>query len=376
MFSTPFFDGKPREYIFGFFLLTTFISTTNQLDNFYASGWFFLSLVVFVSTHSVLIRPTEKIKSIVVIVIPLIYAVCFKFDLDQLGIYLLLFYWMTCEVVSEKSVSPKIRALINITFAIWSSFLILSLLNLINLGYTHLNTYKCVIYFPHRNLLLEYGILFTYIFTQGNSFNPNQKLLIQFLYLVVLIIFQAKAAILSAVLLLVLNHTYFRIPVIVCGLTLFGYNIPSLYKYAFHKWDYFNELHTKNIVRKNLDLVYVFRYSGSAVDRINTYDWTIQNLNFFGHGIGSWKHQSMGKIEVKEGPNILHRRTHNEFLLILYEYGIITGVLILVFLFIKLKRNNLLFLLPIIIFSFPFERPDFISLLFFSNLLLPNDPNV
>lgn len=376
MFSVPFFDKKPKEYILGFFLWTTFISTTNQLDNFYALGWFFLSLVVFVSTYSDLIRPTGKIKPIVVIGIPLIYALCFKFDLDQIGIYLILFYWMTCEVVSTKPISPIIRGLINITFAIWFCFLMLSLLNLFKLGYTHLNTYKCVIYFPHRNLFLEYGILFTYIFSQCNSFNLNQKFLIQFLYLLVLIIFQAKAAILSAVLLLVLNYTYFRIPLLVCGLILFSYNIPSLYKYVFHKWDYFNELSTKNIVRKNLDLVYVFGYSGSAMDRINTYDWTIQNLNLFGHGIGSWKHQSMGKIEVKEGPNILHRRSHNEFLLILYEYGIIMGVLIICLLFIKLKRNNLLFLLPIILLSFPFERSDFVSLLFFSNLLGPYDTDI
>jgi hypothetical protein len=376
MFSIPFTNGKPKEYVFGFFLLTTFISTTHQLDNFYALGWFFLSLVVFVSTYTGLIRPTEKIKSIVLIGIPLIYAVCFKFDLDQLGIYLILFYWMTCELESEKPISPIIRVFINITFTFWACFLILSLLNLIKLGYTHLNTYKCVIYFAHRNLFLEYGVLFTYIFSQSNSFNQNQKLLIQFLYLVVVIVFQAKAAIFSAILLLVLNHTYLRVPLFVCGLTFFSYNIPSLYKYAFNKWDYFNELQTKNIVSKNLDLVYVFRYSGSATDRINTYDWTIQNLNFFGHGIGSWKHQSMGKIEVKEGLNILHRRPHNEFLLILYEYGIITGVLIIFFLLIRLKRNNLLFLLPIILFSFPFERPDFLSLLFFSVIIIPNDQDI
>ena len=218
MFSLPSIHEKTKDFIFGFFLLTTFISTTHQLDNFYAIGWFFLSLIVLISTQSGLIRPMGKIKSLVLIGIPLIYALCFKFDLDQLGMYFILFYWMTCEVKSEKPISPIIRALINITFTIWACFLMLSLINLFKLGYTHLNTYKCVIYFAHRNLFLEYGILFTYIFSQCNSFSLNQKLLIQFLYLVVVIIFQAKAAIFSAILLLVLNHTYLCVSLIVSSI--------------------------------------------------------------------------------------------------------------------------------------------------------------
>lgn len=364
---------KPKELFFGLFLLTSFISTPYQLDNFYAIGWFYLSLIVFLSVSIGLIKSVEIYQLLLFLFIPLIYALSFKVDLDQLGIYLILFYSMICDFKYKNTDRTELIIIMNIIFSIWSVFLILSLINLFKLGYNHLNTYKSIVYFSNRNIFLEYGVLLTYLFTQWNSFSLKQKLIIRFIYSFIVFIFQAKAALLASILLMFLNHPNIRRPLFVCLIILISYNIPNIYKYTNHRWDYFKELEKKNVVSKNLDIIYNLRYSGSASDRINTYDWTLQNLNFLGHGIGSWKYDAMGKIQVADGLGTLHRRPHNEFLLILYEFGILLGSLYGLQILIFFRRNKLLFILPIVFLSFPFERSEFVSLMFFSSLFKQDD---
>ena len=83
-----------------------------------------------------------------------------------------------------------------------------------------------------------------------------------------------------------------------------------------------------------------------------------------GHGIGTWKINSMGMIKLNEGKTIVHRRPHNDFLWVIYELGWI-GYIIIILFTIKLYRYGLMFFLPNLLFSFPFERAEFLSLLIF-----------
>lgn len=375
MFSKILFQIKPKELFLGLFLLTAFVSNPYQLDNFYAIGWLYLSLIVFTSISFGLIEPIKVFQSALFMIIPIVYALCFRVDFDQLGIYLILFYATIAEFKTEiiNIKSSIVKIVMNSIFVVWTCFLILSLVYLFMIGYNHINTYKCIVYFAHRNVFLEYGVILTYLFTQWNSFNLKQKLIIRIVYFIIVLIFQAKAAILSSLFLLVINHSILRLPLIIFFLALISYNIPNIYKHTYQKRDYFRQLETKHLVCKNLDIIYNFFYSGSATDRINTYDWTIQHLNILGHGIGSWKYHSMGNIRVEDGPNVLHRRPHNEFLLILYEYGILLGMLLCLQVLQLLRRNSILFILPIVFFSFPFERSEFVALIFLSGLFKCND---
>ena len=357
---------KAKDLFFGFFFFTVFIFTSGQIDNFFALGWLYLSILLFIFDFFISSRTVINYRNYWLWFLLFIHCLTHPIEFDLLGNYIVIFYFLSIhESYFDDPVNKKIlKITINMIYGVWAFIIILSTINLFYLGYSHLNTYSAILYFPHRNLALEYGVLFTYVFIKVNNFTLQKSLLIYILYLIIVLLFQAKAALLSVILLLITKYKKMRPVFLSLIIILCFINYNNFNTYLTDKWTYFKELEKEKPIKKNLDIIYNVCYSGSASDRINTWHWTINNFNILGHGIGTWKINSMGMIKLNEGKTIVHRRPHNDFLWVIYELGWI-GYIIIILFTIKLYRYGLMFFLPNLLFSFPFERAEFLSLLIF-----------
>jgi hypothetical protein len=347
-----------------------FVSTAETSDRFYAVAWMYFALVTFVF-HFINLKnkAAEAKKSLYFLILfsgLMIYGLTMKSDIDSLGIYILLAYGITSGFQYKTESVFQSRFLKWYLTIIWLSFLffiVLSIINLADMGFSHINTYSAIVYFPHRNILMEYFAVFTFFYISFFKFKKWKSFIIQAVALSSAIFFQSKAALLSNLIgFAVLDRRimYFYLLLII-GLLI--YNIGHFRTYYNDKWDYFRKQKTFGFFEKNLDLIYLTCYSGSSFDRRNTWVWTASNINFLGHGIGSWKYDFMGKVQLREvGADVLHRRPHNDVLLILYELGFF-GLVFLIFLFNAIIKSRFYVFIPLLLLAFPLERAEFVMLL-------------
>lgn len=359
------------------------MSSPETSDRFYAAAWLYFALVSFMF-HLINLknRVVDSKKALCFLILffgLMLYGLMMKSDIDSLGIYILLAYGITMGFQFKAESDFQSRLLKYYLTMIWLSFLcfiVLSIINLAGKGFSHVNTYSAIVYFPHRNILMEYFAVFTYFYISFFRFKKWQAFIIQGVALSSAIIFQSKAALLSNLFgFAVLDRRimYFYLLMIVA---LLIYNIGHFRTYYNDKWDYFRKQKTFGFFEKNLDLIYITCYSGSSFDRRNTWVWTANNIKFLGHGIGSWKYDFMGKVQLREvGADVLHRRPHNDILLILYELGFL-GLIFLIFLFNTIIRSRLYVFIPLLFLAFPVERAEFVMLLSVaSSNLLRNERN-
>lgn len=247
----------------------------------------------------------------------------------------------------------------------WFSFALIvlaSTIKLFHIGYSHQNTYESIYLFSHRNLLLNYFVVNSILMIKVLKPNKKFTLSVIILMFVAAVLFQVKTALLITIFChIIFFRNVWKLYVIGVAI-IFIVNIPRFISFKTDKNIYTEEIALMPAWKKNFDLIYITKLAGSSNDRINSWIWTIKNSNFMGHGPGSWKLNSQGKISLrnKDCTSIL-RRPHNDFLLLIYEFGIL-GFLISLIIIYTLYINGLIMLIPLFLFTFPLERAGFVSI--------------
>jgi len=237
--------------------------------------------------------------------------------------------------------------------------------------YTHQVTYKFAQYVANRNLICEYLVLLLILlsFFHLQILKKRSKILLIFLIVVFALvsISQAKAAILTiSVFGVYLLWKLLGKRFVIVSLSLFVFCITAFNLYGFFLKNDNPIQYAAHIERlpdfvKIADVSYNLNNVESTSERKAIWSWTLKNSEFLGHGIGVWKFDVQGNVGFeKYDCNTIIRRPHNDFLKLIYEYGWISAIL-LVLTFIFFGANHFFwFTLPILLFSFPTERAEFI----------------
>ncbi len=239
-------------------------------------------------------------------------------------------------------------------------------------GYSHETTYAVQPLFAHRNIAIESCMLWFYWLLQQSE-NKKQTRWITLVAGGLAFVFQARSAMLMWVIMLTLHHKKIFIKkhfstrigmiglAVFCVLQIFIAVLPAeLYKPIFDQLP-------DNL--KALDISYNLNEARSSSDRIELWKWTCENLNLWGHGLGQWRADAQGEVNERIGRcDLFVRHAHSDFLEYLYELGVIP-VALLVGILLFLVRNRfplLMVFLPLLLFSFPTERPEIMVALAFS----------
>lgn len=360
------YKNKTEIICFSLFFITPFLFSWNELDRFYSSGWLYFALITVLYYLINFNKHKNVLRFLALFSLLIFQTILNQFDLDNLGIYVLLLYGITIGVKFELNDEKIAIYMGKILLFIWIILLIITILSLIKLfklGYSHENTYNSIIYFSHRNILTEYMTVYTFFLTQFLKYNKNKALIFQLISFTISMILQSKAAILGNLISFIVIEKKVIYVYILIIFSLLIYNLKNFKSFYNDKWEYFENQKKFGFFEKNLDLIYITCYSGSSYDRRNTWLWTIQNINFKGHGIGTWKYNFMGKISLREAsPDVLHRRPHNDILLILYELGFL-GIIILTLFIKKILNSRFYVIIPILLIAFPLERAEFLMII-------------
>ena len=360
----PFTNKKVEAILASTFLFIPFLFFIYHSDPSYAIGWLVLSLLLFFFQYKGIVE-----SSSVSIIIILIYIFCCVFihpirelDIASNGQYLLLILLLFTKIKNTITKTSIFKATLLLLWALVFITVLVSAIRLFYSGYSHENTYNSVFIFSHRNLQINYFILISIFLIRTLKINQSKLKIVILIMVVTALVFQVKTAFIIAI----LSHLFFFRNVwklyLIGLVVLLCSNIPRFISYHKDKVEYTEEVAAMPSWKKNFDLLYLTTLAGSSNDRINTWIWTLENINFVGHGSGSWKVDSQGKISLRDKEcSFILRRPHNDFLLIIYELGIL-GIFICVLIIYTLWGNKLWILLPLFMFSFPLERAGFISL--------------
>lgn len=242
-------------------------------------------------------------------------------------------------------------------------------------GYSHEATYAVQPFFAHRNIVVESCMLCFYWLIRGCCDRKSA-----WLWVIgagaLAFLFQSRSAMLMWAIMVALEHKKLFVKghistrlglmglVVFCGLQILISALPlHVYK------PFFDEL-PDNI--KALDISYNLSEARSSSDRIELWKWTSENLNLWGHGLGQWRADAQGEVNQRIGRcDLFVRHAHSDFLEYLYELGIIPTVIfasVLLYLGWSKVRYIPVFL-PLLLFSFPTERPEIMMFLGFSMLV-------
>ena len=232
---------------------------------------------------------------------------------------------------------------------------------------SHQFSYSLPHFFPPRNILALFLVLaLTVVVFLSN--NVVQKLSWLAIVGIVIVCLQAKAALLSLVLLGVLTlfrYRLFKLTLLVALLAIGTYNIYVYSLFSAKPDQYVGHVANTPDVLKTFNLPYNVSGVESFTERKVIWEWTIKQINLIkGKGIGQWKYDVQGNVYLpKYNCHTIIRRVHNEPLKFLYENGFL-GVLLLLVLFVNRNYKALLILLPPLLFSFPLERAGLIIPMF------------
>ena len=239
-------------------------------------------------------------------------------------------------------------------------------------GYSHETTYSVQPLFAHRNIIVESCMLWFY-WLLNQSDNKRQARWYTILAGALAFVFQARSAMMMWVIMVAVqhkklftrNHIFTRIGalglVFFCLLQLTIALLPAhIYKPIFDQLP-------DNL--KAIDIAYNLNEARSSSDRIELWKWTCENLNTWGHGIGQWRADAQGEVNERIGRcDLFVRHAHSDLLECLYELGVIPSLILFSTLLVFARRQlGLVFVfLPLLLFSFPTERPEIMAALAFS----------
>jgi hypothetical protein len=242
-------------------------------------------------------------------------------------------------------------------------------------GYSHEATYAVQPVFAHRNIAIEGCMLWFYWLMQGSAIRKWNW--VYFLGAGLLaFIFQARSAMLMWAIMLALEHKklfvrgHITTRIIMIGIILFSVTQIVISVLPANVYKPFFDTLPDNL--KALDVSYNLNEARSSSDRIELWQWTYENLNFWGHGLGQWRADAQGEVNQRIGRcDLFIRHAHSDLLEYSYELGLIPVVILVVFLLYLgwSQLKVILVFLPLLLFSFPTERPEIMMVLGLSILL-------
>jgi len=264
---------------------------------------------------------------------------------------------------------PKIALWLHVAWLVFGVLLTALLIaNISAMGYTHESTYRIQPFFAHRNIALE---SFAFLSLAAMKANSRKGFYYLSAALLLSLLFQSRAAMLvsAAGLLLfygqaVWNRKNVRFALL--GL-ISAYAIFQLYLYLL-PWDAYKEIFDRlPDVMKSVEARYNLSNATSSSERLAIWDWSINNSQLIGHGLGSWKFMAQTHVNEAIGKyNVIVRRPHSDLIRIIFELGWLPA-LALVYLIANRFRHcwkELCVIAPAFLLSFPMERFEHISMLF------------
>ncbi len=354
----------------------------DALDSHLVSGWCVLSFVLFVGISSgfLLLSKNAIWISIGVVTIALVQSMNGRLlNLEDAFLLLttVLVFGVKPKFLSDGFIrSVRLGVIAGLLLIIL--FLLCLLLKAIFIkGYSHEATYSVQPFFAHRNIVVESCMLCFYWLLRG-CVNRKSAWLWVIGAGALAFIFQSRSAMVMWAIMVALEHRRLFVKghianrlglmglIVFCLLQLVVSALPvHIYKPFFDRLP-------DNI--KSLDISYNLSEARSSSDRIELWKWTSENLNLWGHGLGQWRADAQGEVNERIGRcDLFVRHAHSDFLEYLYELGIIPCVFFATVLLYLGWRNVrfILVFLPLLLFSFPTERPEIMLFLGFS-MLVPN----
>lgn len=234
---------------------------------------------------------------------------------------------------------------------------------------SHKDTYAVGSVLTHRNLALEYTALLSVWWGLQMRKWPL-RLILALITLGLTFLFQARAATLVAGLFVLyvfpwhIKSIRYAAITIAAAFVLFN-GIGLFYLWSQGALGYANYIAGLSDQLKAMDVYYNLQYAGSSQERWAIWKWTWSELNASGHGLGSWRRNAQGYLEL---PNYdcytIIRRAHNDLLQVTYEQGLV-GLVVLFFLLVyRTRGRRLILFLPLLLVAFPLERAPFLFPLF------------
>lgn len=334
--------------------LVPFVHINGFQDNIYYNGWILSVLLVILIPKSSLSTKTLFLTSLFFLSC---YLLSGNIDINILPSVLLFSILYSCNLYDFLGLHRIINFL-KINILLISLLLVYKLISNENLN--HQITYSIFNFGSHRNIVLQY---FACLISLLSYFDFKIKRC--FTYHLVGIFFcsvlMCKTALLILIISLLVNFLKNQITLIKLSKILFLISL-----IAFISFNSFNYFQFKNnidkyvsIVEKRSDFVKQFDLifqikNGSFKDRFEIWNKSSEQFSINGLGLGYWKIRYNS-----ENIGTITRRPHNELIRYLTEMGVL--FLLPLFFFLRNLRTYLPFI-PLVLFSFPTERPEFILL--------------
>ena len=365
-------------FLFGLAIsLTPLMRISDSLDSHMVGGWWVLSLTVMLGLFCNIIQLHQNaIWAAMSISVYAIMQSIMGCVLNLEDLFLLL---TAVLLLGVRGTFKKEQNAENFKNGIISGLIIQTLVLLIILiktslvnGYSHESTYAVQPLFAHRNIAIESSMLWFYWLLQQSE-NRKRTLWMILLAGGMAFVFQARSAMLMWGIIVAINHKkifikkHFSTRIGMIGLAVFC--VLQIFIAVLPAEDYkpiFDQL-PDNL--KALDISYNLNEARSSSDRIELWKWTCENLNLWGHGLGQWRAEAQGEVNERIGRcDLFVRHAHSDFLEYIYELGVIpVALLVSILLFLARDRFPvLLVFLPLLLFSFPTERPEIMVALAFS----------
>ena len=291
------------------------------------------------------------------------FIITLRIDINIIPQLLLFGILISTDLINFLSLN-KIKNFLKINITLLSLIFFIGLLSVSS--YSHKATYEILNFGAHRNILCEYYACLLAIYCYVDE-NKAFSIFFHFFGLILCIFFMCKAALLVVCISFVVSFkklnivnkkTILKVFIAVCFVYA-TYNIYNSYLYFYKTDRYINEVKTKTDVLKQFDLIFQIN-NASGNDRLKIWGESLKLNSIRGNGLGSWK------IDYNQNNHgIITRRPHNELLRYITELG----VLVLIPLIYFLNRiRYFISIIPLYLFSFPTERPEFILLFILTSL--------
>lgn len=345
--------------------------TATTFDPFYSLGWLLLPLLMLVLIAFQIIQLDLKRLGFLSVFLFLVFISSSSFNAEDVLHVATIALIGSAGKINDSTLKVIKRSAVLGWFVLVAIYLWSALFVVLEEGYNHQSTYLFADFFANRNLICEYVVMLTALIAAVDRYIYRKisklTLVLALLVLWIVLFSQAKAALFSACLLFAYLGWYsvLRRPFLwVMGFLLVS--LMSVNTYSFYLQTQNNDRYTEYI--KNLpdlvkltDVSYNMGKVESSSERRVIWKWTWANTQFVGKGIGSWKFDVQGNVgfEKYDCKTIL-RRPHNEFVKMGYELGWLAAAILVIVLLLIGFNPFLLFLLPLLLFSFPTERAEFI----------------
>jgi len=346
-----------------FTAMVSFATYGEALDQHWTTAWLLLTVGTVLFSYFGIIRLYKPLLWAIGLAILLIQGIRGGHSQwESLAFWAWLWTWIWTFPNTQSKAWPAIKALPLFGAVIGGLMLWLALKTMWNEGWSHGDSYQMTLPWAHRNIAVESIFLMC---TLGGLMARKKWLLWWAFITVLALVYQVRGVLLGSLFWMLYelwqNH---RAPrwvkrgfLTACALFCLaqvGWNLlPEETRYA--------QFSQSPDVLKSLDVVYNLNGAESSSIRLQLWSWTAGSIEPLGGGLGSWRNDAEGWVNVATGQcQEATRRAHSEFLQWIYELGWIP-FLALAGLCWPLRRSMGRWVwlgLPFLAFTFPTERAE------------------